>query len=841
MQINYNLATNKSASRCFSCGYTVPSMEGATVMTVTLYYGTTDGGINASAWQYNRPIANSSLTWNIASYETVSTNTLYYYRFYVYTSNGSSAWSSSTQTITTLSTVADVRTYIRPAFGGYSVCSAISRGGTMGLVCYKGSQKVLLSNWHVIAANVDYSGSLNIGSIVYAPSISDGGGIEYPIGTLSDIQQVQMLVDPFNPFNNTMDASIANIANPNDTSFNIPDIGTPIDYSDISLGDIVYHQGRTTGYSYGTVDYIGSASTSYGSQTAYFSEVYIASCFCMSGDSGSAVFKKSGGSVYFSGLVFAGSLSDGIQATFCKASSIVTRFGLSFSSAPSSNPIINVNQNNFVFNSVAGSASPANQTLTISNSGQGTLSWFLTKTKNWLSLSMTSGTNSGSVVLSINTTGLAAGNYSDTITITASGATNTPQTVTVSLVLSGTNWTKYTYLDNWDSTGSTGAVQTSWKAQTFTPTINHLINRIRLKLFRSGTFSDSPIFVSVKATDVNGVPTGPDLNSTTVSTSTITVTQPSTAIWVNFDFYTGVPVYAGTKYAIVWYQVTGDLNNNIQALTTNNTYAGGNLYYSVTSGTTWVALTSDALFEEWGSSTSSNAPIVNNSSGATSITSTTATLNGNLVSSGGITTSVKIYWGTIDCSTSSSSWANTINIGNTGESSFSSNIGSLQSNTTYYYRCYASNSVGGTWASSTASFVTTTTITLPSITNSSGATSITSSSAVLNGYLTSTGNAPTTVYIYWGLTDGGTTIGNWSHAINLGVLSISSFNSIISGLTASTLYCYRCYAVNSAGGTWASGTTTFTTLSSGSSGITLILPTNGSTVSGTVITFDWSG
>jgi fibronectin type 3 domain-containing protein len=49
-----------------------------------------------------------------------------------------------------------------------------------------------------------------------------------------------------------------------------------------------------------------------------------------------------------------------------------------------------------------------------------------------------SGTNSGTVTASVNTNGLAAGTYNATITVTASGSTNSPRQIPVSLTLNAT-------------------------------------------------------------------------------------------------------------------------------------------------------------------------------------------------------------------------------------------------------------------------------------------------------------------------------------------------------------------------------------------------------------------
>ena len=81
---------------------------------------------------------------------------------------------------------------------------------------------------------------------------------------------------------------------------------------------------------------------------------------------------------------------------------------------------------------------PPNQTLGIWNSGDGTLSWSLSDNAAWLLLFPTSGTSTGetdNVMVRVITSGMAAGSYSASITISAPGATNTPQTVPVSLTI----------------------------------------------------------------------------------------------------------------------------------------------------------------------------------------------------------------------------------------------------------------------------------------------------------------------------------------------------------------------------------------------------------------------
>ncbi|MDD5312464.1 MAG: C25 family peptidase propeptide domain-containing protein [Dehalococcoidia bacterium] len=97
----------------------------------------------------------------------------------------------------------------------------------------------------------------------------------------------------------------------------------------------------------------------------------------------------------------------------------------------------------------------------------------------------------------------------------------------------------------------------------------------------------------------------------------------------------------------------------------------------------------------------------------------------------------------------------------------------------------------------------------PTVTNATGATNITNTTATLNGNLTSNGGLDTTVTIYWGDNDGGTTAGNWDNPVNLGVRSVGAFSTDLTGLTTNTTYYYRCSATNAQGTVWSSSTEQF--------------------------------
>ncbi|MCK6549628.1 PQQ-dependent sugar dehydrogenase [Myxococcota bacterium] len=91
------------------------------------------------------------------------------------------------------------------------------------------------------------------------------------------------------------------------------------------------------------------------------------------------------------------------------------------------------------FSAVAGGASPASASITLSSGGPApSLTWSATADATWLSVSPASGTATATasvLAVSIDTTGLGAGSYAASIAITAPDAPNAPISVPVSLVV----------------------------------------------------------------------------------------------------------------------------------------------------------------------------------------------------------------------------------------------------------------------------------------------------------------------------------------------------------------------------------------------------------------------
>src|SRR5690606_36918948 len=83
-----------------------------------------------------------------------------------------------------------------------------------------------------------------------------------------------------------------------------------------------------------------------------------------------------------------------------------------------------------------GTAAPSGEaTVSLTGDGASTKSWSAAKKKSWTTLVTASGTGSGTVAWTRNTSGLTPGVYVDTITVTASGANGSPARVIDTLVI----------------------------------------------------------------------------------------------------------------------------------------------------------------------------------------------------------------------------------------------------------------------------------------------------------------------------------------------------------------------------------------------------------------------
>jgi uncharacterized protein (TIGR03437 family) len=98
-------------------------------------------------------------------------------------------------------------------------------------------------------------------------------------------------------------------------------------------------------------------------------------------------------------------------------------------------PTIAVTPANLTFQYTIGGAVPAGQSIQLTNSGGGSLSWTASASANWVDVSPPSGTAPATLSISVNPAGLSPGSYGANVQITATGATGSPAAVVVTLVV----------------------------------------------------------------------------------------------------------------------------------------------------------------------------------------------------------------------------------------------------------------------------------------------------------------------------------------------------------------------------------------------------------------------
>ena len=158
--------------------------------------------------------------------------------------------------------------------------------------------------------------------------------------------------------------------------------------------------------------------------------------------------------------------------------------------------------------------------------------------------------------------------------------------------------------------------------------------------------------------------------------------------------------------------LTGPFGTNVTTLVPTIIHTGASVNptsgsaQNFTNPVTYTVTAEDASAENYIVTVTFASSLAVTNNPATNITTASATLNGNLTSTGGKVTTVHIYGGFTDGGTNPGNWSRDEDLGVISEGAFHKDIIGLRPNTRYYYRCFAENSEGSAWATESASFVT---------------------------------------------------------------------------------------------------------------------------------------
>lgn len=102
--------------------------------------------------------------------------------------------------------------------------------------------------------------------------------------------------------------------------------------------------------------------------------------------------------------------------------------------APATNPTLATSPASLSFTYQSGGTAPAAQSVSVTSSGSA-ITYNVSTSATWLSATPASGSTPGSVSVSVTPQSLAAGTYTGSVTLTSSGASNSPKTIPITLTV----------------------------------------------------------------------------------------------------------------------------------------------------------------------------------------------------------------------------------------------------------------------------------------------------------------------------------------------------------------------------------------------------------------------
>ncbi|MDA0168685.1 choice-of-anchor D domain-containing protein [Solirubrobacter taibaiensis] len=97
--------------------------------------------------------------------------------------------------------------------------------------------------------------------------------------------------------------------------------------------------------------------------------------------------------------------------------------------------VLDVTPASLTFGATEGAASPSAKTLSVSNAGEGTLEFSASSNRTWLSATPATGTAPRDIAVTVDTTGLAAGTHTGSVTVDAGRASRSPKSIPVTVTV----------------------------------------------------------------------------------------------------------------------------------------------------------------------------------------------------------------------------------------------------------------------------------------------------------------------------------------------------------------------------------------------------------------------
>ncbi len=361
-----------------------------------------------------------------------------------------------------------------------------------------------------------------------------------------------------------------------------------------------------------------------------------------------------------------------------------------------------------------------------------------------------------------------------------------------------------------------------WSTST-TPTIldAHITNSGTKGVFTStltGLSIGTTYYVRTFATNNVGTSYGYQITFSTLSASSplMAATTAVSAITTSTASSGGTVSSDGNATIIVrgvcWNTAINPTTLNSKSIDTGTIGAFSSNLTGLSSGTKYYvrAYATNSVGTSYGtevSFTTQSLPTITVTAVVTAISGSTATSGGTISAAGtSAITARGICWSASTAAPTTANF-NTVVTGTTG--AFVSGISGISSNTLYYVRAYATNSLGTSYGPQVSFTTTSTSATAPTLSATTAANSITASTASSGGTVSTDGGALITARGVCWSTSTSPTIAN---AKTIATGTTGAFTSGLTGLSAATLYYVRVYATNTFGTTYGTTQVTFTTL-----------------------------
>jgi glucose/arabinose dehydrogenase len=242
------------------------------------------------------------------------------------------------------------------------------------------------------------------------------------------------------------------------------------------------------------------------------------------------------------------------------------------------------------FSGTQGGASPAAQSLSVTNTGGGSLSWTAADNQTWLSVSPASGSAPGTVAVSANTAGLTAGTYTGTVTITAAGASGSPRTVAVTLTVSPPTPVLTVAPASLSFSGTQGGASPAAQSLSVTNTgggsLSWTATDNQPWLSVSPASGSAPGTLSV-STSTAGLTAGTYTGTVTITAAGASGSPRSVAVTLTVNPAT--PVLTVSPASLAFTGTQGGASPAAQTVNVTNT-GGGSLSWTATDNQTWLAV-----------------------------------------------------------------------------------------------------------------------------------------------------------------------------------------------------------------------------------------------------------